>query len=65
MILLYFGPDTVMPVASAVAAVAGAVLMFGRRILAFVRAIAGRIFRRGGTPRTKGPESPERSTRGN
>jgi hypothetical protein len=37
MILAYFGPDTTLPVASAVAAVFGVVLVSGRMLLAFLR----------------------------
>jgi hypothetical protein len=39
--LAYFGPETMMPVASILAAVGGAVLMFGRNTLYFVK----RVFR--------------------
>jgi hypothetical protein len=38
MLLLYLGPDALIPLASALAAVAGAGLMFWRRTVAFVRA---------------------------
>lgn len=48
--MLYFGPETLMPVASALAAAVGAILMFWRRGLALVRRITGRIFRRGAGP---------------
>jgi hypothetical protein len=34
---MYLGPDTVLPFASAVAAVAGFVLMFWRRLIGSVR----------------------------
>ena len=44
-IALYIGPDVLMPVASAIAAVVGFLLMFWRRTMAFLsrigRAIAG------------------------
>jgi HAMP domain-containing protein len=39
--MLYFGPETYMPLASAVAAIAGVLLAFWRRIVGLVR----RIFR--------------------
>ncbi len=46
LILGYFGPETIMPVASILAAVGGALLMFGRNILyvakKVVRGVAGR-----------------------
>ena len=35
---MYIGPETLMPVASAIAAVAGVVMMFWRRMVAFARA---------------------------
>jgi hypothetical protein len=34
---MYIGPDTLMPVASALAAIAGVVLMFWRRTVGIVR----------------------------
>ena len=34
---MYIGPDTLMPVASALAAIAGIVLMFWRRTVGMVR----------------------------
>lgn len=49
---MYIGPETVMPLASAVAAIAGVVLMFWRKTTGFVRrgynAVATRV---GLTPR--------------
>lgn len=41
MLFAYFGPETVMPIASILAAVGGAFLMFGRNILYFFK----RMFR--------------------
>ena len=40
---LYVGPDVLMPVASAIAAVVGALLMFGRRTIGLVRSIGHKI----------------------
>ena len=34
---MYIGPEVIMPLASALAAVAGVLLMFWRRVTAFVR----------------------------
>jgi hypothetical protein len=34
---MYIGPDTVLPLASAVAAAAGVALIFWRRVVGFVR----------------------------
>jgi hypothetical protein len=42
-VMLYVGPDVLMPVASAVAAVVGILLMFWRRTVSFVRVVAHRI----------------------
>jgi hypothetical protein len=41
--LLYFGPETYMPLASAIAAVTGVVLMLWRRTIAFFRALVARM----------------------
>ncbi len=50
MLFAYFGPETMMPVASIIAAAAGVVMMFGRSILQFGRGVVRR-FRPG--PRQK------------
>jgi hypothetical protein len=42
---MYLGPETLMPVASALAAVAGVVLMFWRRTVAFVSGLFQRVAR--------------------
>jgi hypothetical protein len=34
---MYIGPETMMPLASALAAVAGVLMMFWRRVVGFVR----------------------------
>jgi hypothetical protein len=39
---MYIGPDALMPIASAFAAVAGFLLMFWRRIVGAVRLLFGR-----------------------
>jgi hypothetical protein len=49
MLFAYVGPETMMPVASVLAAVAGVVMMFGRNILQFGRGIVRRI-----RPQSKG-----------
>lgn len=41
--ILYVGPDVLMPVASAIAAVVGFLLMFWRRVVNFVRVTGQRI----------------------
>jgi hypothetical protein len=42
---MYLGPDTLMPLASALAAIAGVLLMFWRRLMTFVRALFTRLAR--------------------
>lgn len=42
---MYIGPDTLMPVASALAAIAGIVLMFWRRTVMMVRLGASKVGR--------------------
>jgi hypothetical protein len=43
--MLYIGPETLMPLASAIAAVAGVILMFWRRTVAFVRSGLSKVRR--------------------
>lgn len=48
-IVLYIGPDVLMPVASALAAIVGFLLMFWKRTVAFFQRVfgaIGRLFRR-------------------
>ena len=40
MLFAYFGPETMMPVASVIAAGVGVVMMFGRNIVGFGRSLA-------------------------
>lgn len=40
---MYIGPDSLMPVASAFAAVAGFVLMFWRRVVGAVRLLISKV----------------------
>jgi hypothetical protein len=40
---VYIGPDALMPIASVIAAIAGFVLMFWRRLVNAVRLIAQRL----------------------
>ena len=44
MLFAYIGPETMMPVASIVAAVAGVFMMFGRNLLTFGRNVFRRIW---------------------
>ncbi len=49
----YIGPETLMPVASAIAAVIGAAMLMGRRILGLLHRIFGRLLpERGDDPPT-------------
>lgn len=40
---MYIGPDTLMPIASVFAAVAGFVLMFWRRLVGMVKLVVQRL----------------------
>jgi hypothetical protein len=41
--VLYIGPDVLMPVASAIAAVVGFLLMFWRRVVGFFRMVGQKL----------------------
>lgn len=41
MVFLYIGPETLMPLLSFLAAIAGVLLMFGRRTMALLRKVFG------------------------
>lgn len=49
--MLYFGPETYLPLASILAGAAGLILTFWRRFVGFLRGIGSRIFRRRRGPR--------------
>jgi hypothetical protein len=44
MLLAYIVPETMMPVASVIAAVAGVFLMFGRSVVGFGRGLVRRVW---------------------
>jgi hypothetical protein len=44
MLFSYIGPETMMPVASVIAAVAGVFLMFGRSVVGFGRGLVRRVW---------------------
>ncbi|HKI18443.1 MAG TPA: hypothetical protein VKA15_11210 [Isosphaeraceae bacterium] len=46
MLFAYFGPETMMPVASIIAAVGGVVMLFGRNVLVFGRKLVRRVWPR-------------------
>jgi hypothetical protein len=50
-LLLYVGPDLLLPLTSALAAIAGVLLMFWNRVLNMVRAGWRLLFDRNKTPR--------------
>jgi len=43
MLFAYIGPETMLPVASIVAAAVGVVMMFGRTVVMFGRGLARRL----------------------
>jgi hypothetical protein len=53
-VILYIGPDVFLPLTSALAAIAGVLLMFWQRIVGLV----GRLFGRPGKPRSGEPPAP-------
>ena len=55
-VLLYIGPDVFLPLTSALAAIAGVLLMFWQRIVGLVGRIFGRSSKRGSGE----PPSPSR-----
>lgn len=66
--LLYFGPELLMPLASAAAAALGAILMFWRRFVAGLKAAGRSVLRlvrsdRGPAPSDPGPTRPGRRPR--
>ena len=44
MIFAYFGPETMMPVASIIAAVVGVAMMFGRNVMMIGRGLVRRVW---------------------
>lgn len=44
MLFAYIGPETMMPVASIIAAVAGVFMMFGRNVVGFGRGLVRRVW---------------------
>lgn len=44
MLFAYIGPETMMPVASVIAAVAGVFMMFGRSVVSFGRGLVRRVW---------------------
>ncbi len=57
MLLAYFGPETTLPVTSALAAVAGFGLMFGRQVIRVARVVLRRMVGGLGTT-ASGPATP-------
>jgi len=46
MLFAYFGPETMMPVASVIAGAVGVVMLFGRNVLLLGRGLVRRVWRR-------------------
>ncbi len=46
LVLAYIGPETILPIASALASIVGAVLMFGRRLWSLLTRLIRLPFRR-------------------
>jgi hypothetical protein len=46
MVFAYVGPETILPVASVLAAVIGVVMMFGRNLVSFGRKLVRRVWPR-------------------
>jgi ABC-type tungstate transport system substrate-binding protein len=44
MVFAYFGPETMMPVASVVCAAVGVAMMFGRNVVYFSRNVVRRVW---------------------
>jgi hypothetical protein len=42
-VMLYVGPDQLMPLASALGAIGGAIMIFWRQVSGFARKIAGKF----------------------
>jgi hypothetical protein len=58
MLFSYIGPETMMPVASVIAAVAGVFMMFGRNVVGFGRGLVRRIWP-GSSPKVVTKPGPE------
>jgi hypothetical protein len=64
MLLAYFGPETMMPMTSVLAAVAGLFLMLGRQSLVFVRLALRKLGRMVGLVKAPAPTSRTAPPRG-
>jgi len=56
--VLYLGPEIMMPVVSALAAIGGVILMFWRRVKAAVRAVFRFVTRRPAPEPASEPDAP-------
>jgi hypothetical protein len=59
MIFAYFGPETMMPLASIFAAAVGVFLMFGRNVMSIGRGMIRRVWRRPSEKMTAPAQAPE------
>ncbi len=70
MLFAYIGPETMMPVASVIAATAGVFMMFGRNVVGFGRGLVRRVWpgperkkvAKPGPEGAAGPDSPPPSS---
>jgi hypothetical protein len=63
MLFAYIGPETMMPLASVIAAAAGVFMMFGRTIVGFGRGLVRRVWPGAGRQKVNqpAPEAAEKS----
>ena len=54
---MYFGPETMMPLASAAAAIGGVLLLFWNRLKGFVKMVFGRLSGSGRGPVDEGRDA--------
>jgi hypothetical protein len=59
MLFAYIGPETMMPVASVIAAVAGVFMMFGRNVIGFCRGLVRRVSPGPNEQKVTQPSQPE------
>jgi hypothetical protein len=50
-VVLYIGPDVMLPLTSALAAIAGVLLMFWQRCVGLLRSVRNALFQRNKAPR--------------
>jgi hypothetical protein len=63
MLFAYIGPETMMPVASVIAAAAGVFMMFGRSVVGFSRGLLRRVWPGSGRKKVAKPGTEGRDER--